>query len=106
MLQVVAALGVSPPQLLSTERPSPGEARKLYLAWGLGRSVWWLVLDEPTNHLDLPSVERLQVALAGFGGALLLVTHEEALGRACAERVWRVDAGAVIEDRVEALELE
>jgi ATPase subunit of ABC transporter with duplicated ATPase domains len=42
--------------------------------------VWLAVLDEPTNHLDLPSIERLEVALADFPGALLLVTHDESLG--------------------------
>ena len=59
--------------------PSAGEVRKLLLAEGLARRPWAVVLDEPTNHLDLPTVERLGAALARTQGALLLVTHDDAL---------------------------
>jgi ATPase subunit of ABC transporter with duplicated ATPase domains len=95
VLQMVAALGADPEAVLQTAQPSPGEARKLRLALGLGRSVWLAVLDEPTNHLDLPSIERLEVTLAAFPGALLLVSHDDALAaRVCTER-WRVEHGQV-----------
>ncbi len=83
VLQLVHALGVEPDRLLRSQAPSPGEARKLRLALGLGRHAWLAVLDEPTNHLDLPAIERLSAALAAFPGALLLVTHDEQLGAAC-----------------------
>jgi ATPase subunit of ABC transporter with duplicated ATPase domains len=86
VLQLVHALGVEPDDLLRSESPSPGEARKLRLALGLGRNAWLAVLDEPTNHLDLPSIERLEVALREFPGALLLVTHDRELGAAVTTR--------------------
>ncbi|MEE9280289.1 MAG: ATP-binding cassette domain-containing protein, partial [Myxococcota bacterium] len=99
VLGVTAALGVDPDRLLASRRPSPGEARKLKLAFGLGRQVWGLVLDEPTNHLDLPSIERLEAALVAYPGALVMVSHDEAFARRCTERVWaladrRVEVGA------------
>jgi ATPase subunit of ABC transporter with duplicated ATPase domains len=92
---VVAALGVDPERLMATPQPSSGEARKASIALGLGRHAWALVLDEPTNHLDLPSLERVEAALAAFPGALLLVTHDAALAKRCTSRVWRLAGGRV-----------
>jgi ATPase subunit of ABC transporter with duplicated ATPase domains len=82
VLALVALLGVDPRVLLASRSPSPGEARKLAMALGLGRSAWLVALDEPTNHLDLPSIERLQRALASYPGALIVVTHDEEFAQA------------------------
>lgn len=82
VLAIVALLGVDPQVLLVSRSPSPGEARKLAMALGLGRAAWLVALDEPTNHLDLPSIERLQRALASYPGALIVVTHDEEFARA------------------------
>lgn len=90
VLQLVHALGVEPEHLLRTEAPSPGEARKLRLALGLGSHCWLAVLDEPTNHLDLPAIERLEAALVDFPGALLLVSHDARLGAAVTSRELRL----------------
>jgi ATPase subunit of ABC transporter with duplicated ATPase domains len=93
VLQLVAALGADPDRLLASRAPSPGEARKLLIALGMGRHAWALLLDEPTNHLDLPSIERLEAALASWPGALLLVTHDQPLASRVTGERWRIAAG-------------
>jgi len=90
VLTILAGLGVDPGRLLASGRPSPGEARKLRLALGLAAEAWVVVLDEPTNHLDLPSIERLEETLASYPGALLLVTHDDALARRVTTTRWAI----------------
>ncbi len=58
---------------------SPGERTRAELAVFAAREVNFLVLDEPTNHLDLPAIEELESALEGYGGTLLLVSHDRRL---------------------------
>jgi ATPase subunit of ABC transporter with duplicated ATPase domains len=55
---------------------SPGERTRAVLALLSARGVNCLVLDEPTNHLDIEAIEELERALAGYGGTVLLVTHD------------------------------
>ncbi len=95
VLGLVAALGVDPDRLLESASPSPGEARKLAMAYGLGHQVWAMVLDEPTNHLDMPAIERLEEALIEYPGAMVIVTHDDALARRCTAIEWRLDGGRV-----------
>jgi ATPase subunit of ABC transporter with duplicated ATPase domains len=96
VLSLVAALGVDPDPLLESGQPSPGEARKVSLAYGLARQVWGLVLDEPTNHLDLPSIERLEEMLGAYPGALLLVTHDDRLARRCTSVRWDLEGERIV----------
>ncbi len=95
-LSLVAALGTDPDRLLASGAPSAGEVRKLLLAEGLARRPWAVVLDEPTNHLDLPTVERLTAALRAYPGALLLVTHDDALADACTTARWELQGRRLV----------
>ena len=97
ILNLVATLGVDPGRLLDSRLPSPGEARKLAMAIGMGGGAWCLVLDEPTNHLDLPSIERLEEAIAGYPGAVLLVTHDEEFAANTTTRTWQLEGGTLVE---------
>lgn len=87
----VSRLGSDPERVLETELPSPGEARKLLLSLRMVHRPELLILDEPTNHMDLPSIECLEVALEGFPGALLLVSHDEPFLRRLASLRWSTE---------------
>lgn len=96
ILAIFAALGSDPARLLhraseDASRVSPGEARKLALALGLGLQVWALVMDEPENHLDLPTIERVESVLTEYPGCIILVSHDDAFARATTTRTLRVD---------------
>jgi len=76
---------------------SGGEKSRLALAKILLDPPSVLLLDEPTTHLDIPSLDALIQALREYEGALCFVSHDAHFIREVAQRVVRIESGAVTE---------
>ena len=82
---------------LAVRQLSGGERARLSLALITRDAPHILILDEPTNHLDVDAREALVEALAEFGGAVVVVSHDRHLLGLIADRLragrWRHGEG-------------
>ena len=76
---------------------SGGERARLALALITREAPHLLILDEPTNHLDVDTREALVQALNGYGGAVVLVSHDRHMLELAADRLVLVDSGTAKE---------
>ena len=76
---------------------SGGERARLALALVTRDAPHLLILDEPTNHLDVDTREALVQALAGYDGAVVIVSHDRHMIEAVADRLLLVDKGTASE---------
>lgn len=74
-----------------TESLSGGWLMRIALAKLLLSKPDMLMLDEPTNHLDVESVEWLEGFLAGYEGAILLISHDRDFMNGIANKVVEID---------------
>merc|ERR1712086_1048396 len=72
---------------------SGGQKVKVVLAAAMWNQPHILILDEPTNYLDRESLGALAGAIEGFGGGIVMITHNnEFCSKLCPE-TWVMDAG-------------
>ncbi|MBV9926085.1 MAG: ABC-F family ATP-binding cassette domain-containing protein [Acidobacteria bacterium] len=74
---------------------SGGQRKRVALAHALIERPGLLILDEPTNHLDAETITWLEDYLKGYGGALLLVTHDRYFLDRVTTRILEVERGSV-----------
>ncbi len=74
---------------------SGGEKARLALAIIAWQKPNLLLLDEPTNHLDLEMRHALTMALQGFEGAVIVVSHDRHLLKNTVEEFLLVADGKV-----------
>ena len=92
----VAQMGLSTEKMDTPARDlSGGEKARLLMGLAAFEGPNLIILDEPTNHLDIDSRAALIDALNGFEGAVILISHDQHLIEATAERLWLVDDGSV-----------
>jgi ATP-binding cassette subfamily F protein 3 len=72
---------------------SGGEKARLALALLVYQKPNLLLLDEPTNHLDLQMRHALSVALQGFSGAMVIVSHDRHLLKTVTDELVMVHDG-------------
>jgi ATPase subunit of ABC transporter with duplicated ATPase domains len=74
----LADLGFTGELVQTLETLSGGEAARAALASILLSRFDVLLLDEPTNDLDFAGLDRLERFVAGFDGAIVVVSHDRA----------------------------
>ena len=74
---------------------SGGEKTRLNLIKFLVDPPNLLLMDEPTTHLDIHTVESLTLALSGYEGTLVFISHDVHFIRQLATKVLHVKDGKV-----------
>ena len=74
---------------------SGGWQMRVELAKLLLKRPDFLLLDEPTNHLDIVSIQWLENFLKGYGGAVVLVSHDRTFLDNITTRTIEITAGRI-----------
>ena len=85
-----------PPGDADVTKLSGGECRRVALCRLLISNPDVLLLDEPTNHLDSESVAWLEEYLKGYGGTLVVITHDRYFQNNVTEWILELDGGRAL----------
>lgn len=86
---------ISQMKLRESAVKSGGERTRLAIAAAFSKHAPLLFADEPTTNLDMDGVEKLERMMAGYRGAILLISHDRAmLDRVC-NKIWELENGTI-----------
>lgn len=94
-MQALDALGLGHLAERLTLKLSGGEKRLVCLAGLLAMAPDVILLDEPTNGVDAENLARFEGALRAFGGAMIMVSHDEGFITRMATRVLVLENGGL-----------
>ncbi|MFT3738241.1 MAG: ABC-F family ATP-binding cassette domain-containing protein [Breznakibacter sp.] len=83
---------------IQVNKLSGGERKRLHLMTVLMRNPNFLILDEPTNDLDIFTLNVLEDFLKGFGGCVLIVSHDRYFMDKVVDHVFVFEGNGTIRD--------
>ncbi len=83
-----------------TSELSGGWRMRIELAKLILRKPSLFLLDEPTNHLDIESIQWLETFLAGYPGAVMMVSHDRAFLDNVTNRTIEISLGKIYDYKV------
>jgi ATP-binding cassette subfamily F protein 3 len=83
-----------------TRELSGGWRMRIELAKLILKKPSLFLLDEPTNHLDIESIQWLEAFLAGYPGAVMMVSHDRAFLDNVTNRTIEISLGRIYDYRV------
>lgn len=86
---------ISQMQLRHSAVKSGGERTRLAIAAAFSRHAPLLFADEPTTNLDMEGVEMLEKMIAGYRGAVLMISHDRTLLDRVCNRIWELENGTI-----------
>ncbi len=83
-----------------TSELSGGWRMRIELAKLILKKPSLFLLDEPTNHLDIDSIQWLESFLAGYKGAVMMVSHDRAFLDNITKRTIEISLGRIYDYKV------
>ena len=83
-----------------TRELSGGWRMRIELAKLILKKPSLFLLDEPTNHLDIESIQWLESFLAGYQGAVMMVSHDRAFLDNITTRTIEISLGRIYDYKV------
>ena len=104
ILELLALVGIPDPEQRLDAYPhqlSGGQRQRVMIAMALANEPKLLIADEPTTALDVTIQAQILTLLKEvqhrLGMALLLITHDLGIVRKMADRIYVMNAGAIVE---------